>query len=181
MKSGVLKKKTKMSYIQNQTTESNGAKKSLYVFLCALLGALIFLIIHRLLVFAYLLLATASPEIFYGKVNYLGAVAADFFTLILVLLLGVWYGIWLGLRWYEAIYERGEYGGFVDHVVNTYWHNPKIHYNLHEKVESVARELKEDVLELEHLTKIIKPVIRSSPPIKRRIVRKKIGRAEKKI
>lgn len=148
-------------------------KKSLYIFLCSQLGVLIFLILHRLLVFFYLLLASISPEIFYGRMNYLETVATDFFTLIVVIMLGLWYGIALGLRWYEAVYELGHAGGFVDHLIRRYWPSHKRDYNLPQKVQSVARELKDDVLELEHLAKTIKPVIRETTPIKRRIVRKR--------
>lgn len=148
-------------------------KKSLYVFLCSLLGMLVFLILHRLFVFFCLLVASANPGLLGGNITYLEAMALDFFTLIIVLLLGMWYGIALGLRWYEAVYEKGEHGGFVDHIVMAYWPSFQANYNLEDKVKSIARELKDDVLELEHLTKTIKPTVKQSPPIRRRVVRKK--------
>lgn len=148
-------------------------KKSLYIFLCSLLGLLTFLILHRLLVFFYLLLASNNPEIFYGRWNYLEMVATDFFTLMVVMMLGAWYGIALGLKWYEAVYERGYTSGLIDHIVKTYWPSHKGDYDLPQKVQNVVRELKDDVLELEHLAKTIKPVMKEMTPIKRRIVRKK--------
>jgi len=148
-------------------------KKSLYVFLCSLLGMLMFLILHRLLVFAYLMLTAANPAVFGSSLSYLEILALDFASLLVVLMLGSWYGIALGLKWYEAVYEKGEHGGFVDHLVKAYWPSQKSHYNLKNKVEGVAKELKEDILELEYLAKTIKPVMRETVPIKRRIVRKK--------
>lgn len=162
-----------MSDIQNQNGSSSGIKKSLYVFLCSLLGMLMFLILHRLLIFAYLLLASANPGVFYYNLTYLEILALDFFTLILAIMLGSWYGIALGIKWYEAIYEKGEHAGFIDHLVKEYWPSAKNHYNLKNKVESVTKELKDDVLRLEHLAKTIKPVIRETIPIKRRIVRRR--------
>ncbi len=134
-----------------------------------------FLILHRLLVFAYLLLVSANPGLFGSGVAYLEILALDFFTLILALMLGSWYGIALGIKWYEAIYEKSGHGGFVDHLVREYWSSSKSNYSLENKVQSLSRELKEDVLELEHLAKTIKPVIRETTPIKRRILRKKAG------
>lgn len=162
-----------MSYIQNQIRPSNGVKKSLYIFLCALLGILLFLIIHRLAIFGYLVLVNANPLVFAGSLSYLEILAIDFSTLVLALLLGMWYGIALGLKWYEAVYEQKEHGGLVDYLIKTYWPSQKAAFDLPARVQSVARELKDDVLELEHLAKTIKPVIRETKPIKRRIVRKK--------
>ena len=100
---------------------SGGAKKSLYLFLCSILGMLLFLLIHRLLFFFYLLLVSANPGIFSGGLNTLEISALDFFSLILALFAGMWYGIWIGLRWFELVYEKNSYGGFVDHLVATYW------------------------------------------------------------
>ena len=149
-------------------------KKSLYVFLCSLLGILLFLIIHRLLVFCYLILISSNPQVFGGGLNYLELLAIDYSTLILTLFLGSWYGIWLGLKWFEAIYERGEHGGFVDHLVKTYWPSPnKNNFHLNRRLQNVAVELKDDVLALENLTKAIKPTFTEKPAIKRRVVRKR--------
>jgi hypothetical protein len=157
----------------NHSSASSGAKKSLYVFLCSLLGALLFLIIHRLAVFAYLVMVSANPQVF-GGLNYLELLAIDFFTLFLALLLGSWYGIWLGLKWYEQVYEHPHKPyGFVDHVIEQYWPTQKHNFNLEEKVKSVAEEIKEDVLELENISKTIKPVLKVIKPVRRRIVRKR--------
>lgn len=148
-------------------------KKSFYVFLSSLLGSLLFLTLHRLLVFGLLILISSNPQKFYNRVSFLEIASMDFFTLILVLMLGAWYGIWLGLKWYEAVYERGEHGGFVDQAIANYWPAPKSEYNLQTKVQSLAEELKDDVLKLEHLATTIKPVIKKAEPIKRRAVRRK--------
>ena len=158
----------------NRPIIETNMKKSLYVFLCSLLGALLFLILHRLIIFVYFMLISASPRAFSGDMSYLQLVGLDFFTLILALFGGMWYGIWLGLSWYEAVYERGNKGGFVDHLVSTYWPTPKTNYDLKERVESVAEELKDDIFQLEHLAKTIRPIIRPTVPVKRRAVRKRV-------
>ncbi|MBI3232269.1 MAG: hypothetical protein HYZ51_04285 [Candidatus Doudnabacteria bacterium] len=146
-------------------------KKSLYVFLCSLLGILMFLILHRLLVFAYLLISSARAQVYGLNMTYLEVLALDFASLLLALMLGSWYGIALGLKWYETIYEKKEYGGFVDHLVKHFWPASTLKYNLKDRVELVAQELKENVLELEHLAKTIKPKPIAPKPVKRRAFR----------
>jgi hypothetical protein len=37
--------------------------------------------------------------------------AIDSWSLLVMLFLGGWYGVWLGLHWYEMVYEQGR-GGF---------------------------------------------------------------------
>lgn len=149
-------------------------KKSLYVFLCSILGILIFLVIHRLILIVYFLIAAAYPQAFYGNMENLEFIAADFITLFLVLIFGSWYGIWLGLKWYESVYENAEYTGFVDYLIRAYWPSAKKDYNLQQKVQSVVNELGDDVLELKHLAKTIKPVLREVKPIKRSVNRKRL-------
>ncbi len=159
--------------------KQGGAKKSTYVFLCSILGILLFLLVHRLLFFFYLILISANPQIFSRGLNSLEISAIDFFTLILALFGGMWYGIWLGLRWYEAVYEKNTHNGFIGHLISSYWPNPARSYDLQAKMQSVTDELAQDVLELESISKTIKPVLRAARPVKRRIVRKKAGAVKK--
>ncbi len=90
------------------------AHKSLYIFLSALLGALLFLILHRVIVFIFLyLVAIGTINI---NLNYREFLAVEYFTLILVLMMGVWYGIWLGVSWFNRVYEEKTHGGFFNHL-----------------------------------------------------------------
>lgn len=153
--------------------QKSRAKKSLYVFLTSLLGVLLFLIIHRLLVFSYIYLYNVNPQQVSGRLTYYELLAIDFVTLMLALLGGAWYGIWLGLNWYETIYEEKKHLGFVDYFIKKYWPQRIAPSNLKQKVELVAEELKDEIFELENLAKTIKPVLKPSSNLKRRSVKER--------
>lgn len=83
----------------------NGAKKSFYIFLCAMLGMMLFVLLQRSLLllgflFGFNVLAPAIQQL-------------DYVSFLLFLFSGLWYGIWLGLHWYGAVYERREVRGFI--------------------------------------------------------------------
>ncbi len=77
-------------------------KKSVYIFLCMILGAVLFLVIQRSAVFLYYLLLNNST----GFDQLFGAQFAliDAATLVIFLILGLWYGSYLGIHWYALIY-----------------------------------------------------------------------------
>ncbi len=100
------------------TTHKRGeTKKALYVFLCSLLGMLIFIILQKstLLLLTILLgnqgdIAVegyASPFYQFETISYLVA-----------LFFGGWYGVWLGLHWYGIVYEAGRGG-----LLYAFWGN----------------------------------------------------------
>ncbi len=140
-------------------------KKSLYVFMCSIMGALLFLIIHQIIAFGYLMLLYADYDKFSLGLPFISLMALDYFTLIIVLMLGAWYGIWLGLYWFGLVYE-GDGHGFVEHIVKYYWPSNKIPYSLKSKVAVVEKKLETDLNELEGLA--------AKPVVKKRIVRKKV-------
>lgn len=148
-------------------------KKSLYVFLSSLLGTMLFLLLHRLFMYFYYKISIVNPGMFFGKLTYLDILALDLFTLLLALLLGLWYGIALGLKWYELVYESRAYKGVADNFVSKFSLKKNFDYDLKTKINLVAKELKQDVLAMENLVKSVKPSIKTSVPIKRRVVRKK--------
>ncbi|QQS23219.1 hypothetical protein IPM19_01485 [bacterium] len=94
-------------------------RKALYVFLTTLLGVLIFLMFHRAVFVIYDILASFYPNspAFDIAPNILFGI--DFYTMLLAVVLGGWYGVWLGLDWYKMIYEeRGVtrwFHGFLPH------------------------------------------------------------------
>lgn len=147
----------------------NGAKKSLYIFLTSLLGVLLFLILHRLVIFFYFYLLAGGYMT--ASMSYLQFLVVDYFTLVLVLLFGAWYGIWLGMYWFEKVYVEKSHGGFVHHVSNNYFsRTPK---NLENRISAVKQKIEKDLWQLEDLTDAsLKAVAATPAPIKRRVVRK---------
>jgi hypothetical protein len=151
-------------------------KKSLYVYLSSLLGILLFLILHRLIFFAYLMLASLGFQPFVNEVSSLNFLALELFSLILTLMLGAWYGIWVGMHWYEKVYEEGSHPGLVGHLAINYWPKPRGRYNLVNKIADAQKRLEADMWHLEGLTNTIPAAITSPEPIKRKIVRKRAPR-----
>jgi hypothetical protein len=152
------------------------AKKAFYIFLSSLLGVLIFLILHRAIIFIYLYLV--SGGYFADSFNYWNFLFWDYITLIFSLMLGAWYGIWLGMSWHEAVYVQKNHGGFVEHLASHYWlgGRPK---NLETKIITVKQRLDKDLSQLEDLAKADTAVEVVKPQAKvRRVVRK---RAPKKL
>lgn len=94
-------------------------RKALYVFLTTLLGVLMFLMLHRAIFVIYDILAGFYPINPLFDVSSSIVAGADFITMIVAVILGGWYGVWLGLDWYRMIYEeRGVtrwFHGFLPH------------------------------------------------------------------
>lgn len=158
---------------------SSGAKKSLYVFLSSLLGVFLFFILHRAILFLYLYLV--GDGYFVYTFVYWRLLAIDYITLVLTLMGGAWYGVWLGLYWYGKIYEEGSHGGFADHLVRSYWsgQNPK---TLGAKIATVKEHIEKDLWDLESLAKsTTKSVIVSPEPKVRKIIRKQAPKKLKTI
>jgi hypothetical protein len=153
------------------------ARKSLYLFLTALLGSLLFLIVHRVVYFIYAYMLGAG--IVTTGMTYDQFLAFEYFSLTITVMLGAWYGIWVGLYWYQKVYEEKSHRGFVHHLVSNYFpvSEPK---ELEGRMSRVKEHLEENLWQLEDLAKssqIVEPVIEPKP-IKRRVVRK---RAPKKL
>lgn len=93
--------------------------KALYLFLSALLGMILFGVLHRALVVIYYLLQDGYYFHFQFKIAAGDVQALDFFTMLVALFLGGWYGVWIGLHWYQLVYESehkpGLFHGFIPH------------------------------------------------------------------
>src|SRR6185369_1300313 len=120
---------TKPKYMENR-----GAKKSLYVFMTSLLGVLLFLILHRIVVFFYLF--SIAGGYIGTSFNYIQFIALDYFTITITMLLGAWYGTWLGLYWYGKVYEEGSHMGFIHHLASNYFPR-KSHINYQSQMSEV--------------------------------------------
>ena len=144
------------------------AKKSLYIFLASLLGVMLFLVLHRVAVFFYLYLL-AGGYITTG-LEYYEFLALDYFSLTITLMLGAWYGIWLGLHWYEKVYEENSHGGLVHHLATEIFPSNRFK-NLPVKVAVVERKLEANLRELENLAQA--GAAQKSGPVKRKAPRKR--------
>lgn len=151
------------------------AKKSFYLLVTALIGASLFFILDRTLVFLYLYLV-ATGSLGPGPAYY-QFLAADYFTLALALIGGAWYGIWLGMYWFEKVYNEKSHGGLAHHIRSNYftWGKPK---SLPGKMSAVKQRLEKDLWALEDLAKNTAQESGWPEPKVRRVVRK---RAPKKL
>ncbi len=148
-------------------------KKSLYVFLCSLLGVMLFLVLHQILAFAYLVLITYDYSFTFG-LSFYELMALDYVTLILTLFFGAWYGIWLGEYWYEEVYE-GTHPGFIGHLFRHYWPTKHPKYNLKSKIIAVEQKLESDLWELEDLANKVETGKKVSS-VRKRVVKKRGAR-----
>ncbi len=149
----------------------------MYLFLAALLGTLLFLIAHQVVYFIYIYMLSAG--LVTTGMSYVEFLAIEYFTLTITLLLGAWYGIWLGLYWYEKVYEEKSHKGFVHHVAVNYFPGPKPKAP-ESQMAQVKERLEENLWRLEDLAKSeasLPPMVEPEP-IKCRVVRK---RAPKKL
>ena len=94
-------------------------RKALYVFLSSLLGMLLLLMFHRSTFVIYEIIGDFYPAQVWLNLPYEYVVMADFFTMLLAMFIGGWYGVWLGLNWYTIVYEDKAvtrwFHGFIPH------------------------------------------------------------------
>jgi hypothetical protein len=151
------------------------ARKSLYLFLTALLGTLLFLTLHQAAYFIYIYLLGTGLAV--SDMSYVEFLAVEYFTLTITMMLGAWYGIWLGLYWYEKVYEEKSHRGFVHHLAVNYF--PGSGRKAQEgRMAEVKERLEENLWQLEKLAQKgagFTPAVEPKP-IKRRVVRKKAPR-----
>ncbi len=145
------------------------ARKSLYIFLSSLMGALLFLILQRILASFYWLALSYDYSSWSFGLTYVQLLAMDYTFLLLAVFLGTWYGIWVGIFWYEGIYERKQHFGFTHHLIKNYWPVQEPAYNLRERVAKTAQKVEKELWELEDLAKQIP----DRPAPRKRVVRRK--------
>lgn len=97
------------------------ATKALYLFLCSILGMVLFAMLHRSIFVLYDLLLMMDYDMYSLGMSAVAIQALDFFTLLLALFVGGWYGTLLGIDWYALVYgpsvdkPTGIFHGFVPH------------------------------------------------------------------
>jgi hypothetical protein len=96
------------------------ANKALYLFLCSILGMVLFAMLHRAIFVLYDLLIFVDST-FSFNMSSLNIQILDFCTLLIALFLGGWYGTLLGIDWYAMVYgpnaekPAGLFHGFLPH------------------------------------------------------------------
>ncbi len=158
------------------STDFSGVRKPTYIFLSAMLGMLLFLILHRVVIFFVMTGVYFNlGEGFLGT-NYLQFLAWDYLTLIIVLMLGAWYGIWVGSYWYGKVYETRVHGGFISHLAS-FRKQGLDRKVLGEKLEELSDNVKEEIWELNQLSKsVAKATARTPKPIKRRVTKRRVAK-----
>jgi hypothetical protein len=156
-------------------TEQSEAKKSLYIFLSSMLGAMLFLILHRLIVIGYAFLIDSNYEKYGLGLSMLEWTALDYITLMLSLLLGAWYGVWLGIYWYRVVYEEGAHGGAVEHFLCRFWPPKDQAAKLRGKIASVAEQIENEAGQIRNMAVQVPTVSKavSSMAVKRKVIRKR--------
>lgn len=96
------------------------ARRALYIFLCGLMGSLLFLVIQRSLLLIYLILVQLNPDALNLGLSVGDLIALDLLTVFLALSCGGWYGIWLGLHWYDIVYEKKTFPGLGMHLAEVF-------------------------------------------------------------
>lgn len=156
----------------------SGVKKSLYIFLSAILGGMLFLILQRLGIFFYLMLIAVDPNVFGLGFNYIEFQAVDILTAFAAIILGMWYGIWLGLGWFQEVYERGSSRGMLHHIATHYWPRPRSVDGVEDRVGHLRERLADNLWQAEGPSEPVAVNLIGPAPIKRRVVR---TRAPKKL
>lgn len=101
---------------------SKVATKALYLFLCSILGMVLFTMLHRAIFVLYDIVLIYDFQTFSLGMSEGVILAIDFLTMMLALFFGGWYGVALGLEWYSMVYganaeiKPGVFHGFLPHT-----------------------------------------------------------------
>jgi hypothetical protein len=89
--------------------------KAFYVMLCAILGVMLFVVIQRAFSLIYYLLLNTNFKTYSFGLDYYQLSWINFLSMLAAVFFGLWYGVWLGLHWYDMVYEEGS-GGVWQHI-----------------------------------------------------------------
>jgi len=96
---------------QNEAQASvHPSRKAFYILLCAILGALLFIVLQRSVALIIYLLLNTNYQAYSLGLNPLQWYMADVVTVLAAVFFGLWYGTWLGLHWYDIVYVNGRGG-----------------------------------------------------------------------
>ncbi len=103
--------------------------KALYLYLCSILGMVLFAMLHRAVFVLYDLLLVVDFDTYSFGMSSGTILTLDFTTMLLILFIGGWYGIALGIEWYSMVYgpnaekPAGLFHGFIPH----HWRGKRSH------------------------------------------------------
>jgi hypothetical protein len=86
---------------------NRGVEKSFYVLMCGILGVLMFVILQQAVALMHYVLLQKNFETYSLGLSPVDIRALGLISLILAAFFGMWYGIWLGLYWFNKVYEQG--------------------------------------------------------------------------
>ncbi len=95
--------------------------KAFYLYLCSILGMILFAMLHRAVFVLYDLLLVMDYDTYAFGMTSRNIMTLDFTTMLIALFLGGWYGVALGIEWYAMVYgpnaekPAGLFHGFVPH------------------------------------------------------------------
>lgn len=92
---------------------------------------------------------------------------------------GGWYGIWLGMYWYEKVYGENSRGGFVDNLSRHLFLGRK-DGKLEAQLAAAKERVEEDVWQLEDLADAAVAEVAAAKPARRKIVRKPAAKKVKR-
>lgn len=78
--------------------------KSLYLFLCSILGMILFAMLHRALFVIYGILLEVDFTTYSLGLTESAILMIDFLSMLIALFFGGWYGVLLGIDWYSIVY-----------------------------------------------------------------------------
>lgn len=146
------------------------ATKSLYLFLCSILGMILFTMLHRSIFVLYGLLLDIDFQTYSLGMSEGGIMILDFFSMLAALFIGGWYGILLGIDWYAIVYgPNAEYParlfhGFVPH----HWRGAKKKtVKTENKPEVATVTVKTPVVE--KMSTILNTPIMDTPPVVQKV------------
>lgn len=95
--------------------------KALYLFMCAILGMVLFAMLHRAIFVIYDLMLALDFRTYSFGIAESSLMAIDFLSMLVALFLGGWYGTALGIDWYAMVYgpnstvQAGLFHAFIPH------------------------------------------------------------------
>ena len=100
---------------------TKGVGKALYVFLCSIMGMVLFAIFHRAIIVIYYILLDYNFGSYAMGLTQSDVQMIDFFTGAVAVFLGGWYGVWLGQHWYGMVYEGEHTPGWLHGFLPRQW------------------------------------------------------------
>lgn len=82
----------------------NLAHRSLYLFLCGIMGMFLMVTLERSLIFSFTFLSGIYPDSILFNVSPESLQLANLLGGSMAIIAGGWYGLWLGLGWYDHVY-----------------------------------------------------------------------------